>query len=102
VLWALHREVQTLAAISADVAKGMPAEQAIERARVFSKRTALVRQGLKILRTAQWLALLDRCHQADAAIKGIGAEQPWLLLEEIALTMCGQTRFLQPVAMSKY
>jgi DNA polymerase-3 subunit delta len=99
VLWALHREVQTLAAISADVAKGLPAEQAIERARVFNKRTALVRQGLKILRTAQWLALLDRCHQADAAIKGIGGGQPWLLLEEIALTMCGQTRFLQPGAM---
>ena len=99
VLWALHREIHTLAAISADVAKGLSAERAIDRARVFSKRTGLVRQGLGRLQTTQWLALLDLCHQADAAIKGVGAEQPWLLLEEITLAICGQTCFLKPAAV---
>ncbi len=101
VLWALHREINSLSAISADVAKGLSAEHAIDRARVFSKRTALVRQGLTNLRTAQWLAALDRCQQADAAIKGIGGREPWILLEEIALTMCGQTRFLMPAAANR-
>ena len=94
VLWALHREINKLAGISADVAKGLSAEHAIDRAGVFSKRTAMVRQGLTNLRTAQWLALLDRCQQADAAIKGVGGREPWILLEEIALAMCGETRFL--------
>jgi DNA polymerase III delta subunit len=49
-----------------------------------------VRQALSHLRTAQWLALLDRCQQADSAIKGLGSHQPWLLLEDIALGMSGQ------------
>jgi DNA polymerase-3 subunit delta len=79
-----------MAQISADVAKGLSPDQAIGRARVFSKRTALVRQALSHLRTTQWFALLDRCQQADSAIKGLGSQQPWLLLEDIVLGMSGQ------------
>ena len=90
VLWAVHREVRSLAQISADVAKGLGPDHAISRARVFSKRAGLVRQGLGNLRTAQWLDLLDRCHLADGAIKGRIRRDPWLLLEEIVLAMCGQ------------
>jgi len=91
VLWALHREVRSMAQISADVAKGLSPDHAITRARVFSKRTGLVRQALSHLRTAQWLSLLERCHQADSAIKGLGSGSPWLVLEDIVLSMSGQT-----------
>jgi len=90
VLWALHREVRSMAQISADIAKGLSPDHAITRAKVFSKRTSLVRQALSHLRTAQWLALLDSCHQADRAIKGLGTQQPWLLLQDIVLSMSGQ------------
>jgi DNA polymerase-3 subunit delta len=90
VLWALHREVRSMARISADVAKGLGADQAIARAKVFNKRTALVRQGLSQLRTPEWLALLDRCHHADRAIKGLSSQSPWLLFEDIVLAMSGQ------------
>ena len=89
VLWALHREARSMAQISADVAKGLSPDHAITRAKVFSKRTGLVRSGLSRLRTTQWLSLLDQCHQADGAIKGLGSGQPWLLLEDIALGMSG-------------
>lgn len=90
VLWALHREIQTMARISADVAKGLPAEKAIGNARVFRKRAALVRKALDNLHTAQWLSLLDLCQQADAAIKGVGHREPWQLLQDIALALSGQ------------
>jgi len=89
VLWALHREARSMAQISADVAKGLSPDHAITRAKVFSKRTGLVRSGVSRLRTTQWLSLLDHCHQADGAIKGLGSGQPWLLLEDIALGMSG-------------
>lgn len=95
VLWALHREVRSIAQISADVARGLSAEHAISRARVFSKRTGLVRNALNNLRTTEWLALLDSCHRADAAIKGLGSQDPWLLLEDIALRLGGE-RVLAP------
>jgi DNA polymerase-3 subunit delta len=90
VLWALHREARSLAQISADVAKGLSVDHAISRAKVFSKRTGLVRNGVRRLRTTQWLDLLDLCHQTDATIKGLGSQQPWLLLEDIALRMSGR------------
>ena len=92
VLWALHREVRSLTQISADVAKGLSPEQGIARAKVFSRRRGLVRQALSHLRTPQWLSLLDQCHAADRAIKGLGNRQPWLLLENIVLRMSAQTR----------
>ena len=92
VLWALHREIRTLAAISADVAQGMSTDHAINRAKVFRKRTGLVRQGVDRLRTAQWLGLLDACHVADAAIKGVNRQSAWTLLERITLALCGQPR----------
>ena len=95
VLWALHREIRSMSQISADVAKGLSPDHAITRARVFSKRTGLVRQALSHLRTAQWLSLLERCHLADSAIKGVGNESPWLLLEDITLSMSGQRLPLQ-------
>lgn len=93
VLWALHREAHSLSRMSADIARGMSVEHAISRARVFSKRTATVKKGLANLRTAQWLSLLAQCHQADRAIKGLLAQDPWLVLERIVLTMCGQPGF---------
>ncbi|MDJ0738306.1 MAG: DNA polymerase III subunit delta [Gammaproteobacteria bacterium] len=92
VLWALHREIRTLAAISTDVAQGMSTDHAINRAKVFRKRTGLVRQGVDRLRTAQWLGLLDACHVADAAIKGVNRQSAWTLLERITLALCGQPR----------
>ncbi|MCB1787804.1 MAG: DNA polymerase III subunit delta [Gammaproteobacteria bacterium] len=90
VLWALHREVHSLAQITADTARGVAIDTALQRARVFSSRSNLVRQALGRLRTAQWLALLDRCHLIDAAIKGQHRTDPWLLLEQLVLVVCGQ------------
>lgn len=89
VLWALHREAHTMANMAADIAKGLSLDHAISRARVFSKRTGLVRQALGRTRTPQWLALLDLCQQTDAAIKGMSFRQPWNRLTDIALGMSG-------------
>jgi DNA polymerase-3 subunit delta len=89
VLWALHREIRTLASIAVEVGRGADAEQAIGRARVFSKRVGLVRQALGRLRAVQWLKLLEQCHQADCAIKGLEPQPAWLLLEQAVLGLSG-------------
>jgi DNA polymerase-3 subunit delta len=90
VLWAVHREARSMAQISAAVARGLSPDEAIGKAKVFRKRSALVREGLDHLRTAQWLKLLDHCHQADGAIKGRSTRDPWLLLEDVVLAMSGR------------
>jgi DNA polymerase-3 subunit delta len=94
VLWALHRESRSMAQISADIAKGMTPDHAVSRAKVFSKRTTLVRQAVGNLRTPQWLGLLRECQRADRAIKGSLAQDPWLVIERIVLTLCGQHHFI--------
>ncbi len=93
VLWALHREIQTLASLSADVAKGVAPDQAMGRIRppIWDKRKPLIRQGLQRMKTPQWLDLLAMCHQADAAIKGADASDPWLLLESLTARLSGLT-----------
>ncbi|RMG33919.1 MAG: DNA polymerase III subunit delta, partial [Gammaproteobacteria bacterium] len=89
VLWALHREIAQLASIAVETAKGLSPDQAMQQAKVWDKRKPLVRQALSRLRPAQWLGLLDRCHEADRAIKGAAPDDPWQCLEEIVARMGG-------------
>lgn len=95
VLWALHREIHMLAQVAADVATGNSMDHAISRAKVFNKRVGLVRQGLARLRVGQWLALVDRCQQTDAVIKGARPGQAWLEIETLALALAGHVGLLQ-------
>jgi len=88
VLWALHREIAQLTAISADAAKGLSLDHAMTRAKVWEKRKPLVRGAALRLKTGAWLELLAKCQQADAAAKGANTWDPWLLLETICLGLC--------------
>jgi DNA polymerase-3 subunit delta len=87
VLWALHREIAQITAISADAAKGLSLDHAMTRAKVWEKRKPLVRNATARLKTPAWLALLGQCQQADAAAKGADPRDPWLLLEQISAQM---------------
>jgi DNA polymerase III subunit delta len=91
VLWALHREARSLAGIAAEAARGLSVEQGVQRARVMPKRVGLVTRAVRHQPAAGWLALLDCCQQADAAIKGRDPRDPWLLLQDIALALAGRT-----------
>ena len=64
---------------------------------MWEKRKRLVRQGLQRKDYRGWQQLLVRCQQADAAIKGGRQEDPWLLMEQITLDICG-IRPLSPAA----
>jgi len=88
VLWALHREISQLASIALDSARGLSADQAMTRARIWDKRKPLARQALARLRPTRWLGLLDDCQAVDSAIKGGDPRDPWLLLEEMLVGLC--------------
>ena len=89
VLWALAREIRVMANISRSVAGGAPPEQAMAQARIWSNRQPLVRKALQRMPVARWEQLLRQCCFADSAIKGAIPANPWLLLEQIVLGMCG-------------
>jgi len=94
VLWALTREARALASLSARVAAGESAEQALDAARVWSRRKPLVRQALKRLAPVAWLGVLQRAARIDRVIKGRAAGDAWRELQNLALAMSG----LQPLS----
>lgn len=89
VLWALAREIRAMANISRSIANGTRPEQAMAQARVWSSRQPLVRKGLQRLPARGWEQLLGHCQYADTVVKGAVRADPWLLLEQITLIMCG-------------
>ncbi len=89
ILWALAREIRALASISRSVANGARPEQAMAQAKVWSSRQPLVRKGLQRMPAIRWERLLSHCQYADSAVKGAIRTDPWLLLEQITLGMCG-------------
>ena len=95
VLWALHREISTLAQLAADLATGSTFDAAARRAKVFARRQGLVRQALKGRRVPEWLELLKQCQAVDRTIKGIAGEPPWVQLDRLVVGLAGRP---QPVA----
>ena len=91
VLWALTREARALASLSVRVAAGESAEQALDAARVWSRRKPLVRQALKRLAPAAWLGVLQRAARVDRVIKGRATGDAWRELQNLALAMSGLT-----------
>ncbi len=89
VLWALAREIRSLQAIAATVERGAPLARALAEAKVWKSRQAQVSRGAQRLSARQWRALLQRCAETDATIKGALPGDPWLELEQIVLAMAG-------------
>jgi DNA polymerase-3 subunit delta len=89
VLWALARELRTLASVAHALEHGTRPEQALQAQKVWDKRRALVQKAVKRGRARDWQALLAACARCDLAIKGQDVADPWLLLEDVTLVTAG-------------
>jgi DNA polymerase III subunit delta len=89
ILWALAREVRQMAQIAFQASDGMPLSKVFADHRIWEKRKPLINKALKKLSPKQWQNLLKTCHEADLAVKGQRKSDPWLLFEDIAITMSG-------------
>lgn len=89
ILWALSREIRTLAQMAHEVGQGRSVDQVIGAHRVWEKRKPLVRRGLQSP-AARWRQLLSISARADRAIKGLETIDPWLLFEELVLGLAGK------------
>jgi DNA polymerase-3 subunit delta len=88
VLWACSREIRSLAMLAAEVAQGASVERVMAAARVWDKRKPLIRQGLR-QSPAHWQGLLLLSSQVDRAIKGLDPNDPWRLMQDLALGIAG-------------
>ncbi len=85
VMWALTRELRTLARAADAVRGGSDPGAALASAGVWRSRQALVRGCLSRHRPDDYYALLREARRADAAAKGQRREDPWLLATRILL-----------------
>lgn len=89
LIWALHRELDQLAAVAAAIESGQAAPAAMRAAGVWERRQAAVGRALPRFAAAGWGNLAGRCGRLDRLAKGAAEGSPWDELLECALTAAG-------------
>ena len=89
VLWALAREIRTLARILHAADQGQGFDTAARQNGVWDKRKALVQGALRRFRTPQLQQLLRKANAVDKAIKGMRRADPWDELMDLTLNLAG-------------
>ncbi|MBD1553477.1 DNA polymerase III subunit delta [Pseudomonas typographi] len=92
ILWALARELRSLANLSQQFSQGVPLDKAFSSARppIWDKRRPLVSKALQRLSSGRWNQLLQDAQHLDAQIKGQAQGSVWVGLSRLALLMAGQ------------
>lgn len=91
LLWAVAREIRSLAAMAAQVEAGLPRERAM--ARVWGKRKTAVGAGLNRHNALRWQQMLRRAGRIDRIVKGAAAGNAWDELLQLTLLMAGVPLF---------
>lgn len=89
ILWALVREIRTLALISAAQANGTPLDALFSEHRIWDKRKPLFRAALGRHPARRWQQLLRRAARTDRVCKGMEQGSPWDELLQLSLLMAG-------------
>ena len=89
VLWALAREVRSLAQIAHATSQGQNFDWACKNAGVWDKRKPLMKGALRRLKLQQLQMLLRKANAIDKAIKGMRDADPWDDLLDLTLNIAG-------------
>nr|WP_314494315.1 DNA polymerase III subunit delta [uncultured Pseudomonas sp.] len=92
ILWALARELRSLAGLAQLFSQGVPLDKAFSQAKppIWDKRRPLVSKALQRLSAQRWAQLLQDAQRIDAQIKGQAEGCPWVSLSRLTLLMAGQ------------
>ncbi|SDS22197.1 DNA polymerase III, delta subunit [Halopseudomonas sabulinigri] len=91
VLWALTRELRTLASIAQDSARGIPLDKvfASQRPPIWDKRKPVIKTALERHPASVWEDWLGAAQTVDEQIKGQAAGSPWDGLARILVEAAG-------------
>jgi DNA polymerase-3 subunit delta len=87
IMWALTRELRTLATLDDAVKQGTDLGSAMQAARVWSNRQGLVRSCVGRHQHGDFHRMLKASGRADAAAKGQRYGDPWQLAADIVIGM---------------
>lgn len=88
-LWALVRDIRTLAQAAAARAGGASLDGVLARFRVWDQRKPLFKTALQRGTATRWRALLLRAARVDKVLKGRRAGSAWDELLQLGLAMAG-------------
>jgi len=94
MLWALARELRTLAQMGQELARGKP--ENVVLARAWAQRRTLVGKALRRHPAPAWLGFVRRGARLDRILKGRASGDLWLELERLLLAVAG----LKPFAVN--
>lgn len=87
ILWALTREIRSLASLAWDIRGGLPPQRAL--ASVWEKRRSLAQKALGRHPSQAWQQLLASAARADRVLKGQAAGRPWDELLNLCVSLAG-------------
>ena len=87
VMWAITRELRTLATLDDAVRQGQDLGSAMQAARVWNNRQGLMRSCVSRHRQGEFHRLLKASGRADAAAKGQRFGDPWQMAADIIVGM---------------
>lgn len=85
VMWAITRELRVLASLAESVHNGMSLSSALQKARVWDNRQALVRACISRHSARHFFDLIKLARRADAAAKGQSGDDAWQLAAQLVL-----------------
>ncbi|WP_420600041.1 DNA polymerase III subunit delta [Neptuniibacter sp.] len=89
VLWALSKELRSLAAIQHAQQSGKSFDQVCQQERIWGKRKPLARQAARRVPPQNIQQALRYCAETDKVVKGMMPGDPWILLTSIAMSLAG-------------
>jgi DNA polymerase-3 subunit delta len=89
ILWALAREIRTMAEMAKQVKHGASLGTLFPKFRIWEKRQPSVRRFLQQHSQSACLQLLARCAKIDRIVKGAGAGNAWDELQLLTLKITG-------------
>ena len=89
VLWALTKEIRTLAAIKEATQEGKSIDAALNAFHVWQNRKQIVKHAYQRMSLDQLYLLMKKLSQTDKTIKGLMAGDSWNLLLDVILSLSG-------------
>ena len=98
VLWALARELRSLAGMAAAIAGGEPVSRVMTQYRIWDSRKKVVGKALARYGVGEWRSMQRCCARLDLVIKGQAAGNAWDELVQLTMRIAGHA--VLPAAVS--
>jgi len=92
IVWALVREIRSMASMAQAIAAGQSKAQVFKANRVWAKRETLVNQALQRMNVTAWNELLYQAACLDQSAKGqrfVDVGTVWFQIEQLLVIFCG-------------